>query len=518
MSEQCIVVSAENDSDAGFKSALRLRPRRPRPRGRQKRVVPTLNIATNAFFIGGEPVPDPEWAASRSGRATRRSRNGAPPRRAPCEGTGRKRGRHAAAGAAALERRARQRVTAPRSLAPPSRRGALDAAAKDLHAAPHRTDKQDAHMMYRVALAAGAALVSRRPHRQRPPPAGEADAAAAVDAAATRVGADVEPEVKLAARRDPDAEAAFESLYKQKAARPRPRPRRSPRLTTRGASKAPSARRVPRNEEGDRRPGGRRQGVVASAEGRPRGARPLPRRSPRLTRVAGAQSSRRRRRRGMRKETRARDGTRGWVGATRLRGARVPPRAVAGDKQCPHARPRTVGHVRPAATRSRGSSCRRPAAGSCAGAVAGKSRARGAGARHGSDGGPGRAPRPRQSSGAGGPRATARRRWPRASRTPPRELRHGKRRRPGGSPSCDHRSRRTSERPSRRSSATPRRAHLRRATRRPTSSPRCSSASCSAVAKSAPSSRRLASPRGSRRGRRQWRVGSRVGGGASAPR
>ena len=248
MSEQCIVVSAKDDSHEGFKSALlRLEGHALYLAHEDARsgVMPTLNIATNAFFIGGEPVPDPErggeqvWQghtkkSQRRAAATRavRGLNGAGRRVPTCREVG------AAALEAARAMAGDSATLAGAALAAVAR--ALDAAAKDLHAAPHRTDKQeDAHMMYRVALCRWrAALVSAESVDKAAVASARAlvDAAAAVDAAATRVGADVEPEVKLAARRDlEDAEAAFESLYKpKKARRPRPTSRAARRrLTTR---------------------------------------------------------------------------------------------------------------------------------------------------------------------------------------------------------------------------------------------------------------------------------------------
>ena len=118
---------------------------------------------------------------------------------------------------------------------------ALDAAAKDLHAAPRRSDEsEDAHVDFRAAECCWrAALASADASGDDAATHARAlcVAAAAVDAAAKRVVADVEPDVKLAARRDlEEAEAAFESLYDPAKAR-RPRP------TSRAARRRPTARR-----------------------------------------------------------------------------------------------------------------------------------------------------------------------------------------------------------------------------------------------------------------------------------
>ena len=136
----------------------------------------------------------------------------------------------------------------------------LDAAAKDLHAAPRGSaESEDAHMMYRAALCRWrAARVSAKAVDDDAATHARAlcVAAEAVDAAAKRVAADVEFDVKLAARRDlEDAEAAFESLYEpfERARRPRPTSRAvrhrtinvSPRRRRRGASEMRHGARVP---------------------------------------------------------------------------------------------------------------------------------------------------------------------------------------------------------------------------------------------------------------------------------
>jgi len=251
------VVSAENDSDAGFKSALlRLEDHALDLAHEDARsgVMPTLNIATNAFFIGGEKVPDPERGGEQVWQGnTMKSRRRAAATWA-VRGTGpfgRKSATCLEVGAAALEA-ARAMAGDSDTLAAAALLAvarALDAAAKDLDAAPHRSDEsEDAHMMYRVAeyrwraaravadASGDAAFASAR---------ALVDAAAAVEAAATRVGADVEPDVKLAARRDlEDAEAAFESSPNI-SRRPKPalRPRPTSRATRRRLTNASSRRR-----------------------------------------------------------------------------------------------------------------------------------------------------------------------------------------------------------------------------------------------------------------------------------
>ncbi len=192
-----------------------------------------VNTARCAFSIVGEKVPDPErggeqvwqgWtqASRRRREATRavlgqNGRGGQAPTCLEVAADALEVARAMAGDGATLAGAALGAVAR-----------ALDAAAKDLDAAPRRTDKQeDAHMMYRAAECCWRAAVA----------VAEADdddaatharalcvAAKAVDAAAKRVVADVEFDVKLAARRDlAAAEAAFESLYHPaKARRPRP--------------------------------------------------------------------------------------------------------------------------------------------------------------------------------------------------------------------------------------------------------------------------------------------------------
>ena len=299
MSEQCIVVSAKNDSDAGFRSALlRLEGHALYLAHEDARngVMPTLNIATNAFFIGGEKVPDPErggeavWQghtmkAQRRRAATRavRGLSGGGQRVPTCLEVG------AAALEAALAMAGDGATLAGAALGAVAR--ALDTAAKNLARAPRRSDEsEDAHMMYRAAECCWHAAVASAEA------VGDAavaharalvDAAAAIDAAARRVAADVEPEVKLAARRDlEDAEAAWKRLYEPKKA-PKPKKARRPRPTsraTRHRTTNASSRRRPRRP---RRPRRRRR----CASRRRRGARvPSYPRPTACRRVAGGAS------------------------------------------------------------------------------------------------------------------------------------------------------------------------------------------------------------------------------------
>jgi len=235
MSEQCIVVSAKNDSHEGFKSALlRLEGHALYLAHEDARngVMPTLNIATNAFFIGGEFVPDPERGGEQVWQGnTKKAQRRRAATHAVLGNLGGKQGPTclevgAAAREKALAMAGDGATLAGAALGAVAR--ALDAAAKDLHAAPRRSDEsEDAHVDFRAAECCWrAALASADASGDDAATHARAlcVAAAAVDAAAKRVVADVEPEVKLAARRDlEDAEAAFKSLYKQaKARRPRP--------------------------------------------------------------------------------------------------------------------------------------------------------------------------------------------------------------------------------------------------------------------------------------------------------
>ena len=232
------MVSAENDSDAGFTSALlRLEDHALdlAHEDARKGETPTLNIARSAFFIGGEKVPDPERGGEQvwQGHTMKSERRYA----ATCAVRGNRGGKQgptclevgAAAREKALAMAGDGATLAGAALGAVAR--ALDAAAKDLHAAPRRTDKQeDAHMMYRAALCRWrAALVSAEAVDKAAVASARAlvEASKAIDAAAKDVVDAVDSDAELAARRDlEDAEAAFDSLYKprERARARRPRP------------------------------------------------------------------------------------------------------------------------------------------------------------------------------------------------------------------------------------------------------------------------------------------------------
>ena len=129
---------------------------------------------------------------------------------------------------------------------------AFDAALKKLDVAPRGTTKfSDAHVdvraakcCWRAAVASAEAVDDAAVARARDLGA----AAAAVDVAARRVVADVEPDVKLAAHEDlKKAEDAFKTLYKplERARRPRP--------TSRAARRRPTERRRRRRRTSARR-------------------------------------------------------------------------------------------------------------------------------------------------------------------------------------------------------------------------------------------------------------------------